>query len=196
MKKSNVLALLAGLSVAALSAGCGTAVGNAAIDPILQAQSQGMIPSGNPRNNADNGPIDGNWARKGNTNCINGTANVLVESASYYIDNKAGAVIVRYYTSDRKGIRAIVSVPVTYNYINTAATSVQTGTTGTVQVTSAGPMNCEYADNRPCKANEITTAPNVDGVMTYTLLSANQLKVSIDRDISCSNSPSETILTQ
>jgi hypothetical protein len=205
MKKSNLLALVAGMSVAVFAAGCGKATTPASISPIQQAQDQDMVEKGAPEgdgNDSLNG-LDGEWIRKDNaTVCDTGGVKGSVESFSFRINNTDVKAVIRYYEPGKTAgdVRAIVVVPLTFAYSASAvpavagATAVPGTSSGQINVTTKGPGTCEYVDNTPCKG-DFSVSPIMPNVITYTKTGDTPI-FKIDKDTLCGGGSSMATLTR
>jgi hypothetical protein len=185
MKKSNVLALVAGLSAAMLS-GCGKENVPAPVNPIQQAQNNGQVPNEDPRTDGDVGPIEGEWVRKNtDTVCVDGSApRSTITSYSYVIDNLAGSVVITYTSG------ATAAIPVQYYYPagNTAGNQ-----TGRVIVSRGiGAVSCLPATDSFCKGY---TEPQLNQSINWTKSSDGKMAFEIDKDNMCLGTASKATLT-
>lgn len=186
--KKDILRIF-GFALALTTVACGSSYVPAPITPINSAQLDGSVLPGDPRANANAGPIDGEWNRSAaDTTCDTGSSRGYISAYSFYIDNLTGTVLINYDS----GVQ--LAVPATFSY----------PTTGKVQVSrGVGPINCKVknasgalaTDQGRCTSGTGYPDPILGMTIDYTV-TGNSAKFRISSDPVCNPAgPSNATMT-
>jgi hypothetical protein len=192
MKKmrTNLIALISGVGVAFLLAGCGTQnlPGNMATADQLEA---GQV--ADPRKDGNNGPLDGIW-RRVSTQCVSSVQNSGLSDNFIYINNTTGYIVQEYTTGSRPS--AIMNLQISYRpgtsmnaFTGSSLTGVNIGTAATLAqgsgtLTPTGENYCKLPNNSNCNWAFSYPIPGTVNFQ-YNLDNQNTLTVAYVNDFVC-----------